>query len=78
MLTRQALHEFLKTAICEEVKTMIGDKYIRCGNRSVAIVKHLGRNEGPYALCESCARHNLDNRGAVLVQTCSDYGLDGL
>lgn len=67
MLLRNILDNFLRLATCEEVVTMVGENYIRCGRKATAIVKHTGRDEGPYALCEFCASHNVNNRGGVMV-----------
>ncbi len=53
---------------CVETLAMVGDKYVCCGWPAVAIVKHVGRDEGPYAMCLSHAAHNVGNRGAVVVK----------
>lgn len=67
MLTREMLEQFMETATCEEVKMAVREQYIRCGQKAVAIVKHEGRDEGPYAMCLSCAWHNVKNRRGFLV-----------
>ncbi len=55
-------------ARCQETTGMIGDHYTRCNRPAVVVVKHLGRNEDPYAMCELCASHNVGNRGAVVLR----------
>ena len=49
---------------CEETTGMIGEQYLRCGAPAVVLVKHKGRNEGPYFMCGPCANHNVRNRRA--------------
>jgi len=50
---------------CEETVGFDQDNhlYIRCGNPAKILVKHVGRNEGPYWMCDPCASHNIHNRG---------------
>ncbi len=52
---------------CEETYGMIGDKYLRCGATSLALVQHRGRSEGPYAMCLEHADHNIRNRNAECI-----------
>lgn len=39
-------------------------EYLRCGAPAVRLIKHRGRREGPYWMCEHHAVHNIDNRNA--------------
>ena len=55
------------TATCEEVLTMVGSIYLRCGEPAVMQVKHRGRDEGPYVMCRECGEHNARNRNAVVL-----------
>lgn len=48
---------------CEEVLTMVGEKYVRCGATATILVQHVGRDEGPYWMCPWHADHNIHNRG---------------
>lgn len=41
---------------------MVEDKYLRCGAPARTLVKHKGRDEGPYWMCDACASHNIQNR----------------
>jgi len=49
---------------CEEVEGMVGSQYLRCGAPAATLVKHRGRDEGPYWMCPEHASHNIRNRGA--------------
>jgi hypothetical protein len=58
-------------AVCQETYGMIGGNYLRCGKSATAIVKHAGRDEGPYYMCRAHATHNVEHRGGKYV--CSLY-----
>lgn len=60
-----ATFSYFKDKTCEETTGTIGENYIRCGRQAVAIIKHRGRDEGPYFMCGPCASHNVQNRNAV-------------
>ncbi len=50
---------------CEE---RIGSAGYQCGAPAKVLVKHKGRNEGPYFMCLPCADHNILHRdGEALV-----------
>lgn len=48
---------------CQEASPMSYSTYIACGKPAAAIVKHVGRDEGPYYMCRECTHHNVRNRG---------------
>lgn len=47
---------------CQETNAFIAGDYIRCGRPAKTLVKHRGRDEGPYWMCDECAYHNIRNR----------------
>jgi len=49
---------------CEETLGVIGSQYLRCNAPARILVKHRGRNEGPYWMCDEHAEHNVHNRNA--------------
>lgn len=49
---------------CEEVEGMIGSLALRCNAPAYTLVKHRGRDEGPYWMCPEHASHNIANRNA--------------
>lgn len=55
------------TARCQEASVFSTDSYIPCGAPASAIVKHNGRTERPYFMCQACASHNVANRNASLL-----------
>ena len=52
---------------CQETKDMIGNAYVVCGAPAVMLVRHRGRTEGPYYMCEFDGWHNTHNRNAELL-----------
>lgn len=48
---------------CEETHGF-GEQYLRCGRPATTLVKHRGRDEGPYWMCPEHASHNIHNRDA--------------
>lgn len=51
---------------CEEASPLSGETYVPC-NAPAARMVYFPRDggEGPYRMCEPCARSNCRNRGAV-------------
>lgn len=60
---------------CQEASAMSVERYIACGDRSVAIVRH-DKDRRSYYMCLSCASRNLGNRGGKLVRTTNKDLLD--
>lgn len=60
-----------KEGCCEEASLMSKRFYIPCNAPAAFIVKHDGRDEGPYRMCAACADHNVRNRGGRVVETLS-------
>ena len=56
------------TEFCVETSGTVGLRYICCGSPPVAIIKHRGRGEGPYAMCLPHAAHNVSNRAADVIE----------
>jgi len=54
-----------RTDMCEEASPMSRDYYIPCNAPATTMIAWPSRNEGPYRMCESCAWHNVKNRGAT-------------
>ena len=50
------------------------DDYVRCGKPAVMRVKHRGRTEGPYSMCEACGSHNVANRNAEVIERFGPEG----
>lgn len=53
---------------CEEASTLSRERYIPCNAPATMLVKHRGRAEGPYRMCEECGTHNIQNRNAEMVK----------
>lgn len=52
---------------CEEASVLSRDCYIPCNAPAVSVVGWKGRSETPIRMCESCAWHNVRNRGGYIV-----------
>lgn len=52
-------------ARCQEVPTMIGDRYVRCNEPATCVVYHSRREI--YWMCAACGSHNVHNRGGKLL-----------
>jgi hypothetical protein len=52
-------------ARCQEVPTMIGNRYVRCNQPAVCVVDHRGTEI--YWMCHDCGWHNVRNRGGKLL-----------
>lgn len=52
---------------CEEAVGSIGIHPIQCNAPAVALIQHIGRNEGPYFMCGPCSNHNVKNRHAKAI-----------
>lgn len=50
---------------CEEASPLSKESYIACGAPATKTIGWENRTEGPYRMCDSCADHNIKNRGAV-------------
>lgn len=52
---------------CEETHgwNPVKEEYLVCGDPAVTIVYHKRRGERPYRMCEQCATHNIEHRGAI-------------
>jgi hypothetical protein len=51
-----------KLGRCEEASIHSREFYIPCNQPAAWIVKN--RDPSPYRMCEACAAHNVNNRGA--------------
>lgn len=49
---------------CEEAHSSSREFYIPCNRPATQVVKN---RDGEYRMCEPCAHHNINNRGATLV-----------
>lgn len=52
-------------ATCQEVLTMVAERYVRCGKPAVCIVDN--GDQRAYWMCESCGYHNVQNRAGKLL-----------
>lgn len=48
---------------CQEASSLSRNDYIPCGAPAVCIVDN--GDERPYWMCEQCATHNVERRGAI-------------
>lgn len=53
---------------CEEASTLSKDYYIPCNQPAVNIVGWKGRSDTPIRMCQFCSNHNVQNRGAYVVE----------
>lgn len=60
--------------ICQEASVFSGSKYIPCGEDATKLVLS-ERGRRIYPMCDACADHNVQNRGAVLVATHEDLNV---
>lgn len=60
---------------CQEASQHSSSFYIPCGKTATSIVR--SRGEKPLYMCESCAWHNIHNRGAELLGRQLTQALEG-
>lgn len=58
--------EVPEDARCQEVFTMIGNKYVRCGRKATCVIDFAPRTE-IYYMCAECGSHNAHNRGGKVM-----------
>ena len=51
---------------CEEASPLSLHHFIPCGKKAVALVKN--NDHKAYYMCAMCADHNVNNRGAKIVE----------
>lgn len=57
--------------LCEEASVISGSFYIPCNRPAASLVK--ARDPNVYRMCETCADHNVRNRGARLVAPYKEF-----